>query len=378
MTSSSAQPTNASPTQPPLRRPVLNEATSVLWRDPHTVQFELGSRRIIVEQIHSEDVLALLPRRRDALDSDEPPSNTDDRDDELAELCQVLAGLGFMSVTHEGAAPLRSPGPGNAGPSGTHRETTRSTTGAAAYSGPNSRHHGRRGAAVAVHGHSQLTALIASVLAASGVGSVRLVANGEASAADACPGGLLPSDEGRRFASAARDAVRRAAPAANLGPDPGGQPSDVVVLTDPGPVDPAVRSALHLDQRTHLSVSVHAGQAIVGPLVVPGLTSCLRCADLHRCDRDPAWPLLAIQLSRTGRRRPPQDAALCVSTAGLAASQILAFLDRQEPASTSATLEWQPPDWRLRRRGWPPHPDCDCGAATPEASTRHNEVVIMR
>jgi bacteriocin biosynthesis cyclodehydratase domain-containing protein len=229
-----------------------------------------------------------------------------------------------------------------------------------------------------VHGHSQLTALIASVLAASGVGSVRLVANGEASAADACPGGLLPSDEGRRFASAARDAVRRAAPAANLGPDPGGQPSDVVVLTDPGPVDPAVRSALHLDQRTHLSVSVHAGQAIVGPLVVPGLTSCLRCADLHRCDRDPAWPLLAIQLSRTGRRRPAQDAALCVSTAGLAASQILAFLDRQEPASTSATLEWQPPDWRLRRRGWPPHPDCDCGAATPEASTRHNEVVIMR
>ena len=34
-------------------------------------------------------------------------------------------------------------------------------------------------------------------------------------------------------------------------------------------------------------------------MVIPGETSCLRCADLHRCDRDAAWPVLAAQLRQT-------------------------------------------------------------------------------
>lgn len=35
---------------------------------------------------------------------------------------------------------------------------------------------------------------------------------------------------------------------------------------------------------------------LVGPLVIPGRTSCLQCADLHRTDRDAAWPAVATQL----------------------------------------------------------------------------------
>jgi nicotinamidase-related amidase len=41
---------------------------------------------------------------------------------------------------------------------------------------------------------------------------------------------------------------------------------------------------------------VRDGTGLVGPLVIPGVTSCLRCADLHRSDRDAAWPALAAQL----------------------------------------------------------------------------------
>ena len=44
----------------------------------------------------------------------------------------------------------------------------------------------------------------------------------------------------------------------------------------------------------------------VGPLVLPGSTGCLRCLDLHRCDRDPDWPLVAAQLDH---RRPPYPRA---------------------------------------------------------------------
>ena len=51
-----------------------------------------------------------------------------------------------------------------------------------------------------------------------------------------------------------------------------------------------------------------------GPLVTPGRGPCLRCLDLHRCDRDPAWPALLAQLAlpapgRAGARGQPRDHA---------------------------------------------------------------------
>src|SRR3712207_7110553 len=47
----------------------------------------------------------------------------------------------------------------------------------------------------------------------------------------------------------------------------------------------------------HLVATVRGETGVVGPLVVPGATGCLRCADLHRRDRDPRWPALAAQLT---------------------------------------------------------------------------------
>ncbi len=108
----------------------------------------------------------------------------------------------------------------------------------------------------------------------------------------------------------------------------------------------------------HLGVD----SGVVGPLVLPGFTSCLRCADLHRRDRDPAWPALSVQL-RIGTRYGAASAVAVASVvAGVAAAQALAFLDGGEPAVIDATVELHPPDWRLRRRAWPPHPECNCMA----------------
>jgi hypothetical protein len=213
-----------------------------------------------------------------------------------------------------------------------------------------------------VHGSSRLAASLASTLAASGVGRVQLVQAGDVRAADACPGGLTPADEGRRAAVASNDAVRRAAPEVDTTAIPRDRVADLVILTEPGPVDPTVHASLHLDGLAHLLVAVDGAQAVIGPLVVPGVTSCLRCADLHRADRDPAWPLLAVQLSSQPSRRAASEVSVCVATAGFGAVQALAYLDRGEPTVIDATLEWQLPDWRLRRRSWPVHHRCDCGA----------------
>ncbi len=46
--------------------------------------------------------------------------------------------------------------------------------------------------------------------------------------------------------------------------------------------------------------------------------------------------------------------------AGLAALEVLAFLDGGQPATVEGTLEIHADDRRIRRRTWPMHPDCAC------------------
>jgi bacteriocin biosynthesis cyclodehydratase domain-containing protein len=114
----------------------------------------------------------------------------------------------------------------------------------------------------------------------------------------------------------------------------------------------------------HLPVGLRDGTAVIGPLLVPGLTACLDCVELHRLDRDPIWPALAAQLSTTRpEQSEPNHLAIAVTAAGLAASQALCHLDDGEPEALGASLELTGLGERLRRRSWPPHPHCDCATA---------------
>jgi hypothetical protein len=352
----SADMNTQTPATPPWR---LNEATVVLWRAAGVLQLELGSRRIVVENVQSDALAALLGRPR-ADGSVGDGSSID-------ELRALLREFGLLTPARS-EDPWSSPRRGVPGHLSADLIALGSQFGAEAPSVLRA----RREAAVAVHGSSRLAVSVAATLAAAGIGGVQLVHGGDVAAGDACPGGLTPADEGRRFAIAAADAVRRAAPDVDTTPIPGDRAADLVILTDPAPVDPTVRSSLHLDGLAHLVATVDGVRSVVGPLVVPGVTSCLRCADLHRSDRDPCWPALAVQLGSVPRHRIASDVTLCVATAGVAASQALAYLDRQDPATIGGTLEWQLPDWRLRRRSWPTHHACECGAAA--GTDRHGRM----
>jgi bacteriocin biosynthesis cyclodehydratase domain-containing protein len=96
---------------------------------------------------------------------------------------------------------------------------------------------------------------------------------------------------------------------------------------------------------------------VVGPLVPPTGGPCLNCLDLHRRDRDPAWPELAAQLATPGRE--PCAATTLLSAAGLAAGEVLRWLDGETPATVGAIVEVAGPG-ETRRRSWPPHPRCHC------------------
>ena len=220
----------------------------------------------------------------------------------------------------------------------------------------------RRTATVVVEGATRVGVPLAAVLAASGVGRVAVRDAGLTRAGDAVVGGLTAADEGRPRSVAAADAVRRADPLADLRPVGPAETVDLLVLARPWAASDPLAAVLHRDEVPHLVATVRGGTGVVGPLVVPGATGCLRCGDLHRRDADPRWPRLAAQLTSG---EPPASGATvtCLLTAVVGAVQALAFLEGSAaPAAVDATLEMRPPALLPTRREWPPHAACECAA----------------
>lgn len=140
---------------------------------------------------------------------------------------------------------------------------------------------------------------------------------------------------------------------------------DLVVLSDYLMADPRMVRDLHSDGVPHLLVRVRDGTGLVGPLVIPGVTSCLGCADLHRSDRDAAWPAIAAQLRDTVG---VADRATLLATTALALSQVnrvIAAVRGQEappdpPSALNATLEFDLNAGSIVARRWTRHPLCVC------------------
>jgi bacteriocin biosynthesis cyclodehydratase domain-containing protein len=121
----------------------------------------------------------------------------------------------------------------------------------------------------------------------------------------------------------------------------------------------------------HLPVVVQEAGTSVGPLVVPGVTPCLRCVALHRRDEDDRWPTMAVQLRQRYEGSPaPEETATAAVAAAIAAVQALAHLDGHRAHALGATIEADLPQAIPRVRAWEPHPACGCGAGDPHAALR--------
>ncbi|WP_099038920.1 cyclodehydratase [Mycobacterium neglectum] len=147
-----------------------------------------------------------------------------------------------------------------------------------------------------------------------------------------------------------------------------GAPADLAVLTDFLVSDPRVVRDLHAAGVPHLAVRVRDGVGLVGPLVLPGVTSCLGCADLHRSDRDAAWPAVAAQLRDTVGNA---DRATVLATAALALNQIDRVIcavrrghdvlhTSEPPPTLNTTLEFDVNVGSIAARRWSRHPRCTC------------------
>ena len=273
--------------------------------------------------------------------------------DRCAEVLRVLCGSGFLqpmdggrdgwlAAAADGVAD--TPALGALRPDGAGRTTLAR----------------RARAAVAVVGLGRVGAATALQLATAGVGTLVLRDATPVQTTDLGLGAYADQDVGRPRHEALAAAVARAAPGVRVRADGG---ADVVVLVEAHTPDPARYARLLAEGVPHLAVAVREADVVVGPFVLPGVTPCARCADLHRADEDAAWPLLAAQLRQADE--VPQETALAAGAAALAGAQVLVHLDGLRPASAGALVELALPQVLPVARELRPHRRCGCVTLAP-------------
>jgi ThiF family len=339
-------------------RPLVHPALARVWRDSSTVQVgldatravvltglgpaeaavlramdgvrDMGALRAMAEQVGGSGFVAdrlveILSAADVLVDGDRVVQLSDPRDalapDRASRsLLGMSAGAGETGTTLEGVAnPLAD----------------------------------RRQAHVGVRGAGRIGATIARLLSAAGVGHIGVEDFGRTTAHDVMPGGLSPDDAGVPRGLAASAALPDV-------PDRPDESPDLVVLAPVADMARDDAAALLRLGIPHLIACVIETTGVVGPLVLPGRSSCLRCHDMHRTDRDPAWPRV---LAQAGGRLPGVaacDLTLAALVAALAAQQVLAHLDGFVPATVDGTVETSLPFGMPRRRSWRPHPACGC------------------
>lgn len=338
-------------------RPMLTTAARRLWRDRETLQLGRSPGRAAVlagVDPVTRAALALLDGTRDrdgfllgAAALGCPPARA-------ALLLELLASAGLLEDAGAELGPL-------AGLERSERERLTADVASLALvrgdSGlPAARDRART--RVLVIGAGRVGAPLAGLLATAGVGAVDVLDEVPAAPGDTGVGGLGLTDVGRSRGEVARERLRAAAPSSGGRAVPR---ADLVVLAPCRPDQLDDARGLFDPTTPHLLAEVRETVGVVGPLVLPGRTACLRCLDLTRTDLDPDWPALAVQLSMPSRSRLVCDGPLAVAVAAQAAFQVLALVDgTTDPAAVGGTLELALPDWRWRRRSWPLHPQCGC------------------
>ncbi len=267
------------------------------------------------------------------------------------QLFEELLGAGVLDKSHSDPDDLKVLSPAAHAALGAERDWLVAQSGAASASKILAR---RRRSAVEIRGGMRWAALLASLLAAAGIGRLRVVDADEATDADVFPGAIQATGDARGR-TAAETAMAAGADVRLLGPE---GDRDLVVLADGSDLDPATVDALMRTGTPHLVLAARAHHLQVGPLVVPTRTACLYCWAHSRTDDDPAWPTLTTQLAYTSCNAVA-GAAVAIA-AGLAAAAALAHLDAPgliRPAEVAWLLNAT--DDPVRRR-LNQHPMCGC------------------
>lgn len=136
----------------------------------------------------------------------------------------------------------------------------------------------------------------------------------------------------------------------------------LTVLADRGHPDASAGPSTGELLGAHLPVRAYAAVGSVGPLVVPGITACLHCHDLHRRDRDPDWPLIGVQWAQCAERHTPVDSLLAHELAVACARLIRRWIDAPEAVDdwSGQAYAFGPTAGDVSIEYRPAHPLCGC------------------
>lgn len=144
------------------------------------------------------------------------------------------------------------------------------------------------------------------------------------------------------------------------------QGSTVALFLRVGDIDRAELDPLVRSRTAHLLVRIVEGDAVVGPLVEPGRTACLRCIDAHQALADPHAATLALRHAAARHDRhdgvaEPVDTALATLAVAWAVRDLVTLVEGGRPAAWSSTVQLSATLDSVSRAEWRRHPACGCG-----------------
>src|SRR5437899_1067550 len=210
----------------------------------------------------------------------------------------------------------------------------------------------RRTTSIVVDGLGRVGSAIAMLLTAAGVGTVVPRDGRPRQPSDAAPWEAATHHVGSRRDTTAAAAIDRIAPSTVTRLHRRQRHPDLVVLTDDRAHDLGLRTQLQRDGVPHLVAGVRENTGTLGPFVLPGISPCLACLDLHRADRDPAWPYLMVQLAASSSG-DACDTVLAALVASQAALMVLRYVETGS-VETGTTYTFETTDPIGTRRRWDP------------------------
>jgi len=223
---------------------------------------------------------------------------------------------------------------------------------------------------VGLRGLGRLGVALAEHLATAGVGALLLDDRDPVQVGDLGLGGYGPADVGRPRERAAAELLGPRHARLRVGTElTGPRLPDVVVLVESHAARPERYERLLGAAVPHLPVVVREADVVLGPLVLPGRSACVGCADRHAADADRRWPHVVADLARQPVDDVAHETTLAATAAALAAGQVLALLDGAAPVTVGRLLEVALPEAVPRVREVAPHPRCGCtGFSAPDRS----------
>ncbi|MDP4756115.1 MAG: hypothetical protein NWR78_03105 [Aquiluna sp.] len=171
--------------------------------------------------------------------------------------------------------------------------------------------------------------VLARGFAASGIGSIFTADQNSVSPSDTLELGYPPSELGVQRARAAKRMISPTNIELHSRVTQSYDRSEVAILIASDVIDPRLYAPWMSRDVPHIAIVYSELGVTVSHLVLPGITPCIACLELHRLQSDSSWATTAPQLAQL--ERDLADSSLVLFSASLALSLSLNLIDGVAP-----------------------------------------------